>query len=200
MSWWTRPASDTQVSHGDRFWLYVLAAIIMLLPRENLKLIRWTALAIIMTGVWQVRADDGRLLYGPGGEGVPHDVDGVHVIAINAGDSGGKKFPRLTAVPYDPKRNFYNFARRFDLELEQKLVAFISRFAHLKNPPQTIKARSELIRKVQSNLNRLGYDVGPVDGFIGEKTRDAIRAFQTSLGITPTGRLSEELLLLLESK
>lgn len=31
MSWWSRPASDTQVTHGDRFWLYVVAAIIMLL-------------------------------------------------------------------------------------------------------------------------------------------------------------------------
>ena len=31
MSWWTRPASDTQVTHGDRFWLYVVSSIIMLL-------------------------------------------------------------------------------------------------------------------------------------------------------------------------
>lgn len=31
MNWWSKPASDTQVSHGSRFWLYVLAAIIMLL-------------------------------------------------------------------------------------------------------------------------------------------------------------------------
>ncbi len=31
MSWWTRPASDTQVTHGDRFWLYVVASVIMLL-------------------------------------------------------------------------------------------------------------------------------------------------------------------------
>ncbi|MBT6658102.1 MAG: ABC transporter permease, partial [Proteobacteria bacterium] len=31
MSWWTSPATETQISHGDRFWLYVLAAIIMLL-------------------------------------------------------------------------------------------------------------------------------------------------------------------------
>ncbi len=29
--WWRRPASDTQVTHGDRMWLYVVAAIIMLL-------------------------------------------------------------------------------------------------------------------------------------------------------------------------
>ena len=133
-----------------------------------------------------------------GGPLVLRDADGVHVIAINAGDSSEKRFPRLTAVPYDPKRNFYNFSRRFDLELEQKLVAFVSRFGHLKNPPQAIKARSELIHKVQSNLGRLGYDAGPVDGFLGDKTRDAIKAFQTSLGITPTGRVSEEPLLLLE--
>ncbi len=31
MSWWSKPASDTQVTHGDRFWLYVVALIIMLL-------------------------------------------------------------------------------------------------------------------------------------------------------------------------
>ncbi len=31
MSWFTRPASDTQITHRDRLWLYVLAAVIMLL-------------------------------------------------------------------------------------------------------------------------------------------------------------------------
>lgn len=31
MSWWRRPASDTQVTHGDRSWLYVVAVFIMLL-------------------------------------------------------------------------------------------------------------------------------------------------------------------------
>ena len=31
MSWWSRPATDTQITHGGRLWLYVLAAIIMLL-------------------------------------------------------------------------------------------------------------------------------------------------------------------------
>ena len=31
MRWWKRPASDTQITHGNRLWLYVLAAIIMLL-------------------------------------------------------------------------------------------------------------------------------------------------------------------------
>ncbi len=31
MRWWKKSASDTQVTHGDRLWLYVVAAIIMLL-------------------------------------------------------------------------------------------------------------------------------------------------------------------------
>ena len=31
MRWWKKPASDTQITHGNRLWLYVLAAIIMLL-------------------------------------------------------------------------------------------------------------------------------------------------------------------------
>ena len=39
-----------------------------------------TALVIILTGAWQVRGDDGALLYGPGGEGLPVLVDGVRVV------------------------------------------------------------------------------------------------------------------------
>ena len=31
MSWLKQPASDTQVTHGNRLWLYVVAAIVMLL-------------------------------------------------------------------------------------------------------------------------------------------------------------------------
>jgi putative spermidine/putrescine transport system permease protein len=31
MRWWKKSASDTQITHGDRFWLYAVAVIIMLL-------------------------------------------------------------------------------------------------------------------------------------------------------------------------
>ncbi len=31
MSWWRKAASDTQITHGDRFWLYAVACVIMLL-------------------------------------------------------------------------------------------------------------------------------------------------------------------------
>ena len=120
-------------------------------------------------------------------------------IAINSG-GGGTKYEDLKGIPYDPKRNFYNHSRRFDKELEEKLIAFISRFAHIKNPSPRIKARSELVRNIQSNLDRLGYDAGPIDGLMGRQTKEAIDAFQTTLGITPTGLVSEELLLLLKAR
>ena len=118
-------------------------------------------------------------------------------IAINAGDGGGAKFPNLSGVPYDPERGFHNFSRRFDEELEGKLVAFVSRFAHIKDPSPTVQAFSQLVRNVQAELTRLGYDAGPIDGLVGTKTHEAIQAFQTTLNITPNGRVSEELLLLL---
>ena len=31
MRWWNKSASDTQITHGNRLWLYLLAAVIMLL-------------------------------------------------------------------------------------------------------------------------------------------------------------------------
>ena len=89
---------------------------------------------------------------------------------------------------------------RIDADLENKLVAFLSRFAELKSPSAAIKARRTLVRKVQENLIRLGFELGDVDGLLGQRTREAVRAFQTSLGINPTGNVSEELLLLLEAR
>ena len=123
----------------------------------------------------------------------------TRVIAINTGGAGDTR-GHYNGVPYDPRRLFHNYSRRFDDELEQKLIAFLSRFAHLKYPTASIAARSELVLKTQANLTRLGFDAGPTDGLTGSKTRDAVRAFQGTLGITPTGIISEELLLLLESR
>ena len=29
MSWFSKPASETQITHGNRLWLYVLAGLVM---------------------------------------------------------------------------------------------------------------------------------------------------------------------------
>lgn len=43
---------------------------------------------------------------------------------------------------------------------------------------------------IQASLNKLGYDAGAVDGFVGRRTRVAIRAFQADIGAPSTGYYS----------
>jgi len=43
---------------------------------------------------------------------------------------------------------------------------------------------------LQADLNRLGFDAGPVDGRPGARTRNAVTAYQTSRGFAPTGNLT----------
>lgn len=49
-------------------------------------------------------------------------------------------------------------------------------------------ADPDLVR-VQQRLNALGFDVGPADGLMGEKTRKAVVDYQRSIGRPPTGQL-----------
>ena len=56
----------------------------------------------------------------------------------------------------------------------------------------------DTVRQAQTYLALLGYDPGPVDGQPGRRTTAAVRRFQQDLGMTPTGRISEELLALLK--
>ncbi len=53
-------------------------------------------------------------------------------------------------------------------------------------------------RELQEQLIRLGFDLGEVDGIIGEQTRQAIRAFQKSVGQVADGMDSHELLDILK--
>jgi localization factor PodJL len=52
----------------------------------------------------------------------------------------------------------------------------------------------DMIMTAQSMLSKLGYTPGPADGEIGPRTRDAVRAFQRSVGMRDTGDITPELL------
>ena len=43
------------------------------------------------------------------------------------------------------------------------------------------------IREMQTRLKKMGYDIGEIDGKIGESGRAALRAYQENLGQTPDG-------------
>ncbi|ENU64069.1 MULTISPECIES: lytic murein transglycosylase [Acinetobacter] len=49
-------------------------------------------------------------------------------------------------------------------------------------------------REIQQFLLSRGYDIGAVDGLIGDKTRQAIRQEQQRLGLSPTGRAGQQIL------
>lgn len=52
--------------------------------------------------------------------------------------------------------------------------------------------QSPRVAEMQSNLARLGYDPGPVDGRFGPRTSAAIREYQRDHGLTPDGRLTRD--------
>ena len=51
---------------------------------------------------------------------------------------------------------------------------------------------------VQRELKKLGYNPGPVDGYWGKRTRNAIKDFQTTKGIPITGNIDPQTLLKLK--
>jgi peptidoglycan hydrolase-like protein with peptidoglycan-binding domain len=55
-------------------------------------------------------------------------------------------------------------------------------------------AASGIMRAIQRELTARGFDPGPADGLAGEKTRQAILAYQKQSGMEETGQPSAELL------
>ena len=52
----------------------------------------------------------------------------------------------------------------------------------------------EQIRRVQQRLAESDHNPGPVDGIMGRRTREALRAFQRARGLEPTGEPDERTL------
>lgn len=46
-----------------------------------------------------------------------------------------------------------------------------------------------VVAALQESLSVLGYEVGPIDGLVGPKSRDALADFQSDSGLEPTGEL-----------
>lgn len=52
----------------------------------------------------------------------------------------------------------------------------------------------DLVRRVQSQLKQSGYEVGPVDGIYGPRTRQALMDFQKDKGMQASGQIDQNLL------
>jgi len=58
----------------------------------------------------------------------------------------------------------------------------------------------QAVRNIQRILNLQGFDAGVEDGVMGQRTKDAIKAFQKANGIQPTGEVDEPLVRALLAK
>ena len=61
-------------------------------------------------------------------------------------------------------------------------------------PAPSADELKRVVHHVQSQLAARGYDPGPVDGVVGERTRAAIRAWQRDQGLPMDGQLTPELI------
>ncbi|RWM18756.1 MAG: peptidoglycan-binding protein [Mesorhizobium sp.] len=61
--------------------------------------------------------------------------------------------------------------------------------------PQTTASvdMKKVVQNIQRILNKNGYEAGTADGVMGQKTKDAIMAFQTDNDLKPTGAVDEKL-------
>lgn len=64
----------------------------------------------------------------------------------------------------------------------------------LERPGVVHVAYSQTVRDIQAELNARGYDAGPVDGFFGSTTSNAIRAYQRDHNLLTDGQASAALL------
>lgn len=47
--------------------------------------------------------------------------------------------------------------------------------------------RGSDVRKIQAVLQKIGYDVGPIDGIFGSNTEEAVKRFQLNNGLVVDG-------------
>ncbi len=61
-----------------------------------------------------------------------------------------------------------------------------------KTEKKAVTKGGDEVKKIQEALKDKGQDPGAIDGIMGKKTREAIRAFQKSNELKVTGRLDKE--------
>lgn len=71
-----------------------------------------------------------------------------------------------------------------EIEVSQSSAATLESPAPLPEEP-------ELTRQIQAALRDLGYDPGPIDGILGQRTSAAIKAYQSDHGLDENGTISE---------
>src|SRR4029453_8341304 len=70
----------------------------------------------------------------------------------------------------------------------------VKRLPPIEDAPSNTKQQRYIITEIQLILKIVGFDPGPIDGIMGPKTREALRQFQESRQLAPTGKVDEQTL------
>jgi formylglycine-generating enzyme required for sulfatase activity/serine/threonine protein kinase len=84
-------------------------------------------------------------------------------------------------------------------EAESRIASLEQAAAAKRQAEEAARARKALIAATQTELNRLGYDVGAADGVLGAPTERAIRSFERWAKRKETGESSDSLLAALKA-
>lgn len=92
-----------------------------------------------------------------------------------------------------------NQIHALQLELNQKdeEISYLKELLEEKKKTETVKYPLETksrptVRQIQIALKNAGFDPGPIDGQMGRKTKEAIRAFQRANGLIPDGKVGRK--------
>ena len=125
------------------------------------------------------------------GQGVPQDdvcaYGWFNVAAANGSERAQQK--------RDALREQMTLAQ---VERAQSFGRTLAKTGVCESSDATPATDTALVEQVRSQLKKLGYDPGP-DG-VDASTSSAVKAFQQDLGLTPTGKISEELLMLMRAR
>ena len=134
------------------------------------------------------------------GEGVPKDFVQAYAwsnLAAAQGDEEAKRYLDLLQEVMTSAQiaEAQQISRKLEAQISNRGESTSSLISDgsVRSPAPSRKT----VLEAQKLLASLGYDPGPADGWAGQRTKAAVRQFQRDLGITPTGRISEELLALL---
>ncbi|MEM9104159.1 MAG: peptidoglycan-binding protein [Pseudomonadota bacterium] len=134
------------------------------------------------------------------GSGVPQNLEESYkwfAIASRSGDKDASKKRDEVANALRPEQLE---SARASVEL-WKPGALVESANSVRIPPEwrgteTRTASVDMtkaIKNIQAILTKNGFDTGGIDGIMGNRTVEAIKAFQSSIGMAPTGEVSDAL-------
>jgi len=90
---------------------------------------------------------------------------------------------------YPEKEN--ELRKNFYMALDKKL-GVKSSYQKVSTQGQNSLYKKTDIFNIQKRLTELGYDPGPIDGLMGNRTRKAIRKFQEDSGLSVSGKIDDD--------